>query len=49
MIEPPKVIIEDGLEDKQQFYENLRIKVLQATRSSKLDHDERQQILASLN
>lgn len=49
MIEPPKVIIEDGPEDKQQFYENLRIKVLQATRSSKLDHDERQQILASLN
>ena len=49
MIEPPKVIIEDGPEDKQQFYENLRIKVLQATRSSKLDQEERQQILASLN
>ena len=49
MIEPPKVIIEDGTEDKQQFYENLRIKVLQATRSNKLDHEERRQILASLN
>ena len=49
MIEPPKVIIEDSPEDKQQFYESLRIKVLQATRSSKLDQEEREQILASLN
>ena len=49
MIDPPKVIIEDSLEDKQHFYESLRQKVLTATRSSKLDNEERQQLLASLD
>ncbi len=37
------------IENKQQFYESLRQKVLQATRSNKLDEEERQQLLASLD
>lgn len=40
MIEPPKVIIEDSPEDRQLFYANLRQRVLQATRSSKLEVDD---------
>ncbi len=49
MIDPPKVIIEDSIDDKQVFYESLRQKVLQATRSGKLDSEERRQLLASLD
>ena len=37
------------IENKQEFYEQLRQKVLNATRSSKLDNEERRQLLASLN
>lgn len=48
MIEPPKVIIEDSPEDKQIFYANLRQRVLQATRSSKLGSEEINSQLASL-
>lgn len=48
MIEPPKVIIEDSPEDRQIFYANLRQRVLQATRSSKLGSEEINNQLASL-
>lgn len=48
MIEPPKVIIEDSPEDRQIFYANLRQRVLQATRSSKLGSEEINSQLASL-
>lgn len=48
MIEPPKIIIEDSQEEKQQFYDSLRRKVFQATRNARINNQERHQILASL-
>lgn len=49
LIEPPKIIIDDGQDDKQQFYETLRRKVFQATRNARQNNVERHHMLASLD
>ncbi len=48
IIEPPKIIIEDEQDEKQQFYDSLRKKVFQATRNYRMNNQERRHILASL-